>query len=276
MRAGVRCLRWIFRPASIADRGTASVAVEATATVSFIGWKQGLFLSDGPAYCGELHLDSLQLDAQITSAVASMRRITRADLASVLPPRVRNSHKGMFGRVLIVGGGPGMPGAVRLAGEAALRCGAGLVTIASLPQHESIVLGARPELMFRGIADAAALASMLSSFDVIAIGPGLGQGDWAQSMLQAVLSARIGGQSLVIDADALNLLAERHAGLRRDDWVLTPHPGEAATLLGRSTAEVQADRPAASVGAGAAARRSGGSQGRGHARGSGGRTDPAV
>jgi ADP-dependent NAD(P)H-hydrate dehydratase / NAD(P)H-hydrate epimerase len=227
------------------DRGTASMAVSATATISFIGWKQGQFQCDGPDCCGELHLDSLELEPQVSLLTASMQRIAEHDVVTVLPRRIRNSHKGMFGRVLIVGGGAGMPGAVRLAGEAALRVGGGLVTVASLPQHEAIILGARPELMFRGVADASWLEAQLSDFDVIAIGPGLGLDAWGQSMLQTVLAARVDGQSLVIDADALTLLARHHHGLHRDDWVLTPHPGEAATLLGVQAQQVQSHRSAA-------------------------------
>jgi NAD(P)H-hydrate epimerase len=173
-----------------------------------------------------------------------MRRMTPSDVVSTLRPRRHDAHKAEFGRVLVVGGAEGMPGAVRLAGEAALRVGAGLVTVASLPQHAAAIVGARPELMFRGVESAERLASLLPQFDVVAIGPGLGQQPWSEAMLDAVLAARIAGQRLVLDADALNLLARR-LPVRREDWILTPHPGEAARLLGLAGSAVQGDRPGA-------------------------------
>lgn len=223
------------------DRGVGMPAVRATATVTFLALKQGLLVADGPQYCGTLYFDALGVDAPVAPA---MRRMTEADVAQFLPPRRRNAHKAEFGRVLVVGGGEGMPGAVRLAGEAALRVGAGLVTVASLPAHAAAIAGQRPELMFRAVADAAELAPLLSSFDVVAVGPGLGQSAWGEQMLTAVLEARLPGQRLVLDADALNLLAMRECA-PREDWVLTPHPGEAARLLATSTAAVQEDRAAA-------------------------------
>jgi hydroxyethylthiazole kinase-like uncharacterized protein yjeF len=145
----------------------------------------------------------------------------------------------------VVGGGPGMPGAVRLAGEAALRVGAGLVTVASLPNHLAAVTGSRPELMFCALHEAADLVAAMAAADVIAVGPGLGQDAWAGQMLEALLVNRRPGQRLVLDADALNMLASSSSGRRLDDWVLTPHPGEAARLLGVEVADVQQDRLAA-------------------------------
>jgi NAD(P)H-hydrate epimerase len=138
-----------------------------------------------------------------------------------------------------------MPGAVRLAAEAALRVGAGLVSVASLPEHLAAVIGARPELMFHALRDAGDVQAAMAMADVIALGPGLGRDGWAKSVLAAVCAARRPEQRLVVDADALNLIAAGHGPARLPDWVLTPHPGEAARLLGISTAEVQADRLAA-------------------------------
>jgi len=130
-----------------------------------------------------------------------------------------------------------MPGAVRLAGEAALRAGAGLVTVATLPDHLPVVLAGRPELICRGVRKDKELQPLLERADIIALGPGLAQDDWSQQMFRAALAS---GRPLVLDADALNLLAGKP--VRRDDWVLTPHPGEAARLLGTSPAIVQNDR----------------------------------
>ncbi len=116
------------------DQGRALPAVHATATMSFLGLKQGLFVGEGPEHAGEILFDGLRVEAH-ASGPPALRRLTHEDLARVLPQRPRQSHKSQFGRVLVVGGGAGMPGAVRLAAEAALRVGAGLVSVASLPEH---------------------------------------------------------------------------------------------------------------------------------------------
>lgn len=220
------------------DSGRALPAVHAAATLTFIALKQGLFLGEGPEHAGELHCDALGV---VSAMQPVLRRITDRALVEVLPPRPRQSHKGMFGRVVIIGGGVGMPGAVRLTAEAALRTGAGLVTVASLPEHIA-VLAARPELMFRSLSNAADVADAVRNADVIVIGPGLGQGAWAKNMLNAVLAVRHARQHLVVDADALNLIAAGSGLQHCQDWVLTPHPGEAARLLGVSIDEVQRDR----------------------------------
>ncbi|MDR2215761.1 MAG: NAD(P)H-hydrate dehydratase [Nevskiaceae bacterium] len=234
------------------DSGAALPAVRATATITFLAVKQGLYLRDGPRCRGELRFDSLggspgSDDDFVTSSAQApaLRRLGRADLSAVTAPRSHDAHKSQFGRVLIVGGGPGMPGAVRLAGEAALRVGAGLVTVATLAVHQCVVLGARPELMCLAIDDAASLAARLPAFDVIAIGPGLGTGEWSRLALWTVLSHCRADQGLVVDADALNLLSMLEGLPRNPDWILTPHPGEAARLLDIPIAQVQADRPAA-------------------------------
>ncbi len=141
------------------DSGRALPAVRAAATISFIALKQGLYLGDGPDHAGELHFDAL--DAALPAIQPALRRLTAHALAAALPPRPRQSHKSQFGRVVIVGGGTGMPGAARLAGEAALRVGAGLVTVASLPEHLEAVVGARPELMFAALRSAADVPAVL-------------------------------------------------------------------------------------------------------------------
>ena len=134
-----------------------------------------------------------------------------------------------------------MPGAVRLAGEACLRVGAGLVTVAVVPENVPAICAGRPELICLPLADAVAVAEPAEKADVIAIGPGLGRTPWARDALDIVLRC---GKPLVIDADALNIIAESH-GAPRGEWVLTPHPGEAARLLGTKTDEIQLDRLAA-------------------------------
>jgi len=228
------------------DSGRALPAVKATATITFLGLKQGLFLGEGPDHAGALEFDALgvaQSPSASPSPGPSLKLLEPACIQKAVSPRQRNSHKGLFGRVLVIGGGAGMAGAVRMAGESALRVGAGLVTVASRPEHLGVV-GARPELMFLGVEKGADLAAALRQADVIAIGPGLGRTAWAQDLLDTVLKSAGAGQRLVLDADALNLVADSGA-LHRDDWILTPHPGEAARLLGTTTEIVQADRLAA-------------------------------
>lgn len=213
-------------------------AVAADLTVTFVAMKAGLLTGRGPALCGEVLCDTLDAPAAVTTGLpVRARRITAAEIAACLPPRPADAHKGLSGHVLIVGGGPGMPGAARLAGEAALRAGAGLVSVATPGDHVSAIAAGRPELMCRGVATAADLEPLLERATVVALGPGLGQSEWAQIMYKAVRACEL---PLVVDADALNLLAR--APHRRDDWVLTPHPGEAGRLLQTSARDVQEDR----------------------------------
>jgi len=216
-------------------------AIRAAATISFIGLKQGMLTGLGPDHCGAIHFDALEVPAAIyATQVLAARRIDWQKECELLPRRRPGAHKGDFGHVLVVGGAPGMTGAPRLSGEAALRSGAGLVTIATHPEHAAVVNLNRPELMVRAVADADALRAAASRASVIAIGPGLGQDEWGRALFAAALAL---GRPLVIDADGLNLLAQDPQ--RRDDWVLTPHPGEAARLLDRGVAEIEADRFAA-------------------------------
>lgn len=220
------------------------VAVCADLTVTFVGLKSGLFLDSGPAVAGEIFFDDLGIPSDCRSGQAPlMRRVDDRIVKKALPRRKRSAHKGKFGHLLIVGGGPGMPGAVRLSGEAALRTGAGLVTIATHPDHSSLIPPARPELMCHGVLRPEDLQPLFERADTVAVGPGLGTGAWGRAMLDAVLASDL---PIVADADALNLLAGQ--GISRDEWILTPHPGEAARLLDVTAAEVQADRPAALAG----------------------------
>ena len=222
-----------------ADSGAVmGVAVKAALTVTFVGLKTGLFLNDGPPLVGDLRFTGLDIPAECrASQQAVLRRLDDEAIKSLLPPRKRNAHKGDFGHVLIVGGGPGMSGAVRLCGEAALQTGAGLVSIATHPSHHAIVASGRPELMCHAVHTADDLAPLVARATVIAIGPGLGRVEWSQTMFDAVMQSDL---PMVIDADALNILSESE--VRKPDWILTPHPGEAARLLARKTVDIQGDR----------------------------------
>jgi len=214
-------------------------AVQADACITFIGLKPGLFTGQGPAVCSALHFDDLAVP---TAVYAQLKPV--ADRLSwdqfTLPPRSATAHKGDFGHVLVVGGDQGMSGAVRLAGEAALRAGAGLVSVATRAAHAAMISVARPELMSHGVENTAALVPMLKRASVLAVGPGLGLGEWGRNLFSVLLESAL---PMVVDADALNLLAVE--AVYRDNWILTPHPGEAARLLGQTVEQVQADRLAA-------------------------------
>ncbi|MCG6943242.1 MAG: NAD(P)H-hydrate dehydratase [Thiohalocapsa sp.] len=230
-----------------ADTGRVhGTAVRADATISFIALKQGHFTGRGQAICGEIHFDGLDVPPAIYGTeVLSARRVDWHKERELLPDRPRDAHKGVAGRVLIVGGAPGTSGAPRLSGEAALRTGAGLVTVATHPTHASLLNLTRPELMVHGVDGPDQLRPLVSRVDAVAIGPGLGTDDWGRALLDAVLALDV---PLVVDADGLNLLAQdaqSGSPRRRDDWILTPHPGEAARLLGSSIADVEQDRFAA-------------------------------
>lgn len=227
------------------DADTGSVmgaAVRADCTISFVALKVGLFLSSGPEHVGRLLFDDLELSPPPEPQFrALLERLGETEITRALPSRRREAHKGEFGRVLIIGGGPGMPGAMRLAGEACLRVGAGLVTVATAPENLMGIAAGRPELIVHGLPRADDLHELLPTASVVAIGPGLGRSEWAQGLLRQTLEC---GKPLVIDADALNLLAEE--GLTAPPGsILTPHPGEAARMLGSTTTAVQADRMSA-------------------------------
>jgi hydroxyethylthiazole kinase-like uncharacterized protein yjeF len=215
-------------------------AVRAEVTLSFVAFKSGLFLGKGPEHAGVVVLDDLGVVAPPLPQFAPfLRLIDEGELATSLPRRARGAHKGSNGRVLIVGGGSGMPGAARLAGEAALRAGAGLVTVAGHPDNLVAVTATCPELIYLAVPASSGIEDAMRAADVLAIGPGLGQGDWAQRLWAQAL--RLPEMPVVVDADALNLLALRPARLP-DHWIITPHPGEAARLLGVDAREVQRDR----------------------------------
>lgn len=227
------------------------VAVRAAMTITFVGLKAGLYLGAGPDHTGRLSYSDLgiaaaaltrlqQLGATQPELRPVLRRLVDIDISARLPERPRGGHKGQHGHVLVIGGNTGFAGAAQLAGTAALRAGAGLVSVATRAEHVAALVGARPELMVRGVAAAADLDDLLRRAGVVAVGPGLGQDAWAEELFDAALASEL---PLVVDADALNLLARQRR--RCDNWVLTPHPGEAARLLQCSAAEVQADRVAA-------------------------------
>lgn len=168
-----------------------------------------------------------------------MQSIDIALLTQYLRPRPRQFHKGEAGHVLIVGGNVGYSGAVRLAAEAALRTGAGLVTVATRPEHASTLNVCRPEIMCHGVMSASEMNDLVAKADVIVAGPGLGQVEWSQEVMHALFATKT---PMIVDADGLNLLANHP--IKKGHWILTPHPGEAARLLHTTRDMVQADRVA--------------------------------
>lgn len=221
----------------MADTGhVLAEVVKANVTVSFIGLNRGLLTAQGPDCCGELIFDDLQIPSGVALKVTSS--VQRLNVpTSVFKKRDKESHKGMFGHVLVIGGEIGMSGAARLACEAALRTGAGLVSLATRYAHASMINSARPEIMSYPAERENEIKFLIEKATVIAVGPGLGKSEWAATLFAAAINS---DKPLIIDADALNLLAMEP--LKRDNWILTPHPGEAARLLNISAAEIQADR----------------------------------
>lgn len=231
-----------------ADTGcTFDPIVRADLTVSFIGRKLGLYVGAGPDVAGERVFAALgPFDDGSVPCAADL--LEADDLRALLPRRKRTAHKGDHGHVLLAGGGEGMPGALLLAGRAALRAGAGLVTLVTRAAHVGLLTAAQPELMTHGIDSPEAdphkapgpVAAALKRASVLAIGPGLGQDAWAQALWAALKEAEL---PQVVDADALNLLAQQPAQNPRR--VLTPHPGEAARLLATDSPGIQDNRVAA-------------------------------
>lgn len=221
------------------DTGNAhGSAVKAQVTITFIVYKQGLFTYQALAHCGRVVCDDLQIPPKFIAKLNSSSQLMDwDDYKFYFQRRSPDAHKGNYGHVLIIGGDYGMGGAVRMAAEAALRVGAGLVSVATRPEHVTIVNCSRPEIMCHRVADPNEINSLLTRANAVVIGPGLGQTDWAKGLLDHVLATKL---PLVLDADALNLLSvhPRHS----KHWVLTPHPGEAARLLKTMTNVIQQDR----------------------------------
>lgn len=213
-------------------------AVQAQATITFIGWKAGLLTGKARDYCGAVYLATLDIPEDVYEQVPTdMHLLGDHTLKTYLKPRQRTAHKGNCGHALLIGGAPGMSGAVKLAGEAALRVGSGLVSIATHPEHAYVLNLTRPELMVNAVESPVNLRPLLPRATVIGIGPGMGQIAWSRGLLTMIQTA---GQPKVLDADALNILAQVPS--KREDWILTPHPGEAARLLNNEVWALEQDR----------------------------------
>ncbi len=238
-----------------ADTGAAAepAAVRAAATVTFIGRKLGLFTGMGAACSGDVVFDDLGVPSAVYRAVRGCPWLHFGDLPDAYRPRPRdvNVYKHALGHVVVVGGDHNMGGAPLMAAEAALRTGAGMVSVVTRPDHRPAILARRPEVMVVDAGDEAARQAVLGKADVLVLGPGLGRNDWGTGLLTESLDL---GLPTVLDADGLHGFAT--LGLKaRGPLVVTPHGGEAARLLDWSTADVHQDRPAAAL---ALVRRTGG------------------
>ena len=220
-------------------------ATEADLTVTFIGRKRGLYTAHGPDFAGRIKFSDLQTPDSVRDSILDFGLLIRENIIKEnLPPRRKNSHKGSFGWVLGVGSNTGMSGALRLCGEAALRSGAGKVTLATHPAHAALLNLACPELMVRGVERQEQLQNLLQQVDVVVTGTGLGRDSWSEELFRVCLKTPA---PVVLDADGLNILAGLFAEMADGDiplgnWILTPHPAEAGRLLGIPASEVQHDR----------------------------------
>ena len=211
------------------------VAVNADVTATFMGMKRGMYTHDGLEYSGQIEFNDLDIPFE------SYEKLGDSDCYKsehhLLSARKRNSHKGNFGHVLVIGGDEGYLGAAQMAAEAAMRVGSGLVSVATRKSHAAQLSITVPEIMSHGVETLDELMPLIKRATVIAIGPGLGQSEWAKLLFARVLESDL---PIIIDADGLNLLAEEEHS--STNWVITPHPGEAARLLKTDVTTIQSDR----------------------------------
>ena len=226
-----------------ADTGDVeNICVKAQTTISFIGLKQGLFTNHGPDHCGKIIYQDLAVKPNIFDEIKPVaKKLQLNSLLRHLKPRQTNSHKNHYGHVLVIGGDYGYAGAILLAAEAALRTGAGLVSVATHQEHISAIVARRPEIMAHAVDSKETLQALLKKASTLIIGPGLGQSNWSKEMLDCTLKADLPS---ILDADALNLIAHEQIQLNTmsHPYILTPHPKEAARLLNVETKNIQKDR----------------------------------
>ena len=217
-------------------------AVQADLTVTFVALKRGMMTGKASAYCGEIVLASLEIPDSLRNIETSDSKLLRLKyLLGHLPERSKLAHKYHFGHAMVVGGEFGFGGAAIMAAQACMRTGAGLVSLCSRIEHIGSMLARQPEVMAHGVASGQELEPLLDAATVLIIGSGLGKSAWSEQLLQKSLRA---GHPMVVDADALNLIADGCMKINFSElsWVITPHSGEAARLLGTSVQLVEKDR----------------------------------
>jgi ADP-dependent NAD(P)H-hydrate dehydratase / NAD(P)H-hydrate epimerase len=228
-------------------------AIEATMTVTLAAPKIPLILPPADAFGGDLVIADIGIPSAVIDELEGpwLELLTRERMRELVPARAADSHKGDFGRVLVIAGSVGRTGAAHLAAIGALRSGAGLVTIATPRSCVATLAMMMPEYMTEGLEETAAGTIDFGAVervldlkaDIIALGPGLGQDPSTSAFVQAIVERS--GAPLILDADALNAFTgdpERLTGRNGVDVIITPHPGEMARLLNISIEQVQADR----------------------------------
>jgi hydroxyethylthiazole kinase-like uncharacterized protein yjeF len=227
-----------------ADTGRVfGTAVHANVTVTFIGMKSGLCTGAAADYVGEIIFSDLGVPEYLYEKLQpTALRIDAQQILATLTPRARTANKGDFGHVLVIGGDYGYAGAASMAATAALRTGAGLVSVATRPEHVAALVARHPEIMAHGVQTAEELDALIARATVIILGPGLGRSEWSQQLWLKAIATHL---PMVVDADGLFWLAEDPHVSR--EWILTPHPGEAAKLLKTQVERVQLDRYASAL-----------------------------
>lgn len=223
--------------------------IPADETIAFIALKAGLLSFPAAGYVGRLVTTALGVPPNTSHLrTPGAHMVSGLDASDALPARPLDGHKGTFGRALIIGGSSDYIGAPQMAGRAAYRVGAGLVQLA-VPASHLAIAGTFPEAIWLPLhaangSDVQKIITGLDDAQAVLIGPGLGQSDDAAALLTAVLAQGDALPPLVLDADALNLIASGRAAMTSvpEGSILTPHPGEMARLLGTSTGDVQANR----------------------------------
>lgn len=218
-----------------ADTGnTMGEAIQADCTLTFIVHKQGLYTALAADYIGELFFNNLDINTDLITDSHNQSYLINT---LYLNKRKRCAHKGHFGHSLVIGGNQQYAGAIQLAAKAALNCGSGLVSVATHKENLKIMITS-PEVMTYGIQSFSELNDdLLNRVTALVLGPGLGQENWGESIWQSTIKLDV---PKVIDADALNFLAKQP--IYSDNWILTPHPGEAARLLACTTQDILNDR----------------------------------
>ncbi|BCN94088.1 bifunctional NAD(P)H-hydrate repair enzyme [Thiomicrorhabdus immobilis] len=215
------------------------IAVHAQVTCSFITQKFGFYTFQGPEVCGKIHFSSLFIPKELYKSETPLaKNHPLKHWLNKLPLRLATHHKGVSGTVCLVGGNKTMMGAIQLAGLASLKTGAGLVKIITHTEHGIAITQAIPEVMCYPTEE---LLNQAGLANVIGIGPGLGLDSWGKELFSQAMDLPL---DKVIDADALKHLAAltKEQEMPQNNWVLTPHPGEAAQLLETDTASIQKDR----------------------------------
>jgi len=219
------------------------IAVHADITVTFIGMKCGLSTGSAADYVGEISFSDLGIPENLYEKIQpAAYRVDAQQIVQTLTPRPRTTYKGDYGHVLVIGGDYGYAGAACMAATAALRTGAGLVSVATRPEHVTALVAQHPEIMAHGVQQAEELTALIARATVIILGPGLGRTEWSKQLWLKAIATHL---PMVVDADGLYWMAEDPHVSR--EWVLTPHLGEASRLLKTQVERIQLDRFAAAL-----------------------------